>query len=98
MKQLDLKVDGKLSGTGIRDITSGEFVEPKEIGISASVTQRISDWLARYWEAHYHDFENEEENKHLDREGVEIAKLIRLEVPDARVRYFSDASMEWITF
>ena len=49
-------IDGMLSGTGVRDAVSGGYVEPKAIGLSASLAAELVAWQRRYEEAHFADF------------------------------------------
>jgi hypothetical protein len=96
MNRLALIVDGMLSGTGIRDAINGGYLEPREIGASAMLQSRINTWLSRYEDAHYYQFKDKEKNRSLDKEGVEIAKMVKVELPATNVRYFSAANMQEI--
>ncbi|HTN46577.1 MAG TPA: hypothetical protein VL098_09535 [Flavipsychrobacter sp.] len=42
---------------------------------------------------HYNGYENIEKLNHLDDEGIEIAKMIKRELGDVKIEYFSDAKM-----
>jgi len=96
MIRRNLVVDGELSGTGIRDGIAGGYVDRDEPGLSADLTKRIVKWLLGYENAHYHQFVDEAENERLDREGIEIAKQVREELPDTKVEYYSHAKMRRI--
>ena len=98
MKTAHLIVDGMLSGTGIRDGDHGGYLEISAIGVSSVLAGRISEWLERYENAHFFQFENTVENELLDKQGVEIARLLKAEFPDARVTYFSNAGLREIQF
>lgn len=91
-----LVVDGMLSGTGVRDGINGGYLELQGIGISDSLRRRINAWLSRYENAHYHQYENMNEASLLDQDGVEIARMLRTELPTATVKYFSSAIMKEI--
>ena len=92
--QLVIIVDGLLSGTGVRDALNGGYLEPAFIGLSKIVEQRIREWLSRYAQAHFNQYRDSEESAALDREGIEIAEMIARELPDAKVRYFSNVLMK----
>jgi hypothetical protein len=98
MKTTHLIVDGELSGTGIRDGINGGYLETSAIGVSSSLGGRISEWLERYENAHFFQFENADENKLLDKQGVDIARSLKMEFPDARITYFSNAELKEIPF
>lgn len=98
MNHLVLLVDGMLSGTGVRDAANGGYLEPSEIGLSETLQSRIVTWLACYEDAHFHQFGDPATNEALDKEGVEIVKKIRAELPSATVGYFSNADMREINF
>ena len=88
-----LTVDGMLSGTGIRDSVEGGYLDPGELGVSAVLTERIVNWLARYERAHYVQFADAVEVDELDREGRAIAAQLQEQLPQAKIQYFSDAKM-----
>jgi hypothetical protein len=89
-----LIVDGMLSGTGLRDPAEGGYVEPSEVGLSSSLRQKLKAWLLRYEDAHYHQYEDGETNRQLDLEGLGIAKMVKDELPNVTVRYFSSAYLK----
>lgn len=88
-----LIVDGMLSGTGIRDSVNGGYLSTKELGLSAELICRLSGWLARYEDAHYEQFEDRRAVTTLDREGVDLARMLQRELPSSRVEYFSSAEL-----
>lgn len=98
MKTSHLIVDGMLSGTGIRDGDHGGYLNPFDLGVSVGLAAQISKWLERYENAHFFQFENIEENRNLDKEGLEIARSLQSEFPDIKVTYFSNANMKIISF
>ena len=89
-------IDGMLSGTGIRDSLTGKYLDPKEAGFSPELVQRIERWVIDYETAHYHQFNDEAENRRIDQEGIEIARQAQLQLPEAKVEYFSNAQMRKI--
>ncbi len=94
---LYLVVDGMLSGTGVRDAVEGGYLVPGGLGVSNQLTARIAAWLARYEDAHYHQFEDKAAIAALDAEGVAICRLLRAEIPEAKIDYFSAAEMRKLT-
>ena len=88
-----LTVDGMMSGTGVRDTIAGGYVEPSQLGLTAAVANKISTWVREYTEAHYNEYTDGEQVRRLDEEGLAICVLIRRELEDAKVEYFSDAKM-----
>jgi hypothetical protein len=75
-----LTVDGMLSGTGVRDSAAGGYVDPREIGLSASLVERIEKWVLEYEAAHYERFIDKAVNERLDQDGVAITRQIRASV------------------
>jgi hypothetical protein len=98
MTQLSLIVDGMLSGTGVRDASNGGYLELHEIGISDILRRQIGEWLSHYEDAHFQQYCDSALNDSLDQEGIKIAGMIKLELPVAKVRYFSSAYMKEIKF
>ena len=93
-----LTVDGMLSGTGVRDTVAGGYLDPHEVGLSASLVRRIEKCLLEYEAAHYHQFVDKAEKERLDQEGVAISRGVRGELPGVQVEYFSHAEMRKIAF
>ncbi len=93
-----LTVDGMLSGTGIRDSVAGGYIVLRDLGISPKLIDQIEQWLNRYEQAHYAQFNNKGENENLDRDGIAICKLLQDELPESKIEYFSSAEMRKIAF
>lgn len=97
-----LVIDGYLDGTGIRDRANGGYVEHDELGLSPQLSQKINDWLERYWNEFYGRYKNPDIVKKLDNEGQEIARLImkefELKEESVKIEYYSDALMKVIPF
>lgn len=91
-----LTVDGMLSGTGIRMSNGGGYIDLAELGLSDGLVRDMAQWLEEYENAHYDQYENEETNERLDRQGIALAKRLRGELSDADVSYFSSAKMQRI--
>lgn len=88
-----LVVDACLSGTGIRDKYNGGYLDTKELGLSAKTTNRIEQWLSNYAEEHFNGFSDASNIHNLDKEGVQIALIVKNELSDVQIEYFSDAKM-----
>jgi len=93
-----LIVDGMLSGTGIRDAVEGGYIEHDDLGLSSSLSARISSWLACYEESHYEQFQDSKQVGYLDAEGLKICSLLQSELPDSKISYFSNARMMAVPF
>lgn len=92
-----LTVDGMFSGTGIRDSVEGGYLTLDELSISDDLKSKISNWLSRYEDAHYSQYEDKSEVADLDGEGLDICVLLRSEIPDSKIEYYSNAEMKKIT-
>ena len=88
-----LVIDASLSGTGIRNKYEGGYLSPEVLGLSSNTIQYLNDWLSRYENEHYNGFTDDQIIDNLDREGKEIALLIKSELPEVKLEYFSDARM-----
>lgn len=86
-----LTVDGMFSGTGIRDSIEGGYINPDKLGISLELKQKISRWLNRYEDEHYAQYEDKSIVSKLDEEGIEICQLLKSEMPESKVEYYSAA-------
>ena len=84
------------SGTGIRDSIEGGYLKLDKLGISPILENRINSWLSRYAEAHFAQYADDIEVQYLDNEGIEVCKLLREELPDTKIEYYSNAKMEKI--
>lgn len=98
MKDTHLLIDGMLSGTGVRDAANGGYLKPSTLGLSDELRARIETWLSKYEDAHFHQFSDQQNNADLDQEGLELARLVRQQLPEACVGYFSNATMREIQF
>jgi hypothetical protein len=88
-----LVIDASLSGTGIRDKYEGGYLAPEDLGLSSAIVQSLNTWLAKYENEHYNGFTNDNIIDELDREGKEIALLIKNELSKVKLEYFSNARM-----
>lgn len=88
-----LVVDASLNGTGIRDKYNGGYLDTKELGLSFSTIKRIGEWLLDYENEHYNRYTDVYNIDKLDKEGREIALIIKNELSGVKIEYFSDARM-----
>jgi hypothetical protein len=88
-----LVIDALLNGTGIRDEYEGGYIDPKSLGISNELIDRLSKWLIAYEEEHYNNYSNIKIIDNLDCEGKAIALRIKNEVGDVKITYYSDARL-----
>jgi hypothetical protein len=93
-----LTIDGMFSGTGIRDSIEGGYIKPDDLGLSTELKEKISDWLSRYEDEHYAQYEDESKVSQLDAEGLEICNLLKSEISDLKVVYYSAAEMKKVIF
>ncbi len=91
MNNMYLTVDGMLSGTGVRNTLGGGYVKISDLNLSLNLSERIKNWVSRYEEAHYSEFSNENEVDTLDKEGLNICKQMREELPKSKIEYYSHA-------
>ena len=63
------------------------YVEHDELGLSPQLSQKINDWLERYWNEFYGRYKNPEIVKKLDEEGQLIARLLMQEFESTGSRY-----------
>jgi hypothetical protein len=88
-----LVIDASLSGTGIRDKYEGGYISPDDLGLSSEILGRLNQWLSKYENEHYNGFTDKCVIDELDREGKEIALMIKSELLEVKLEYFSDARM-----
>lgn len=86
-------VDACLNGTGIRDNYNGGYIPLIELGLSDLLIRRINNWLVEYSNQQYEGFADNSLIDILDQEGIAIANLIKMEIKDIKVEYFSSARM-----
>jgi len=89
-----LVVDGMTNGTGIRDYYNGGYINPISLNLSKALINKITVWLQKYKSEHIQGYKNTEQLTKLDEEGKEIGRLIKLELYDVKIFYFSDATMK----
>lgn len=90
-----LVIDAALSGTGIRDKYEGSYIDPEDLGLSLATEQRLNEWLSKYENEHYNGFTDDNIINELDQEGKEIALMIRSELSEVKIEYFSDARLTY---
>lgn len=90
-----LAIDGMLSGTGIRDLERGGYVDPSALGLPRDLSEMIAQWVERYADQHYNQFKDLTAVESLDAEGLRLAGLVRAALPSSEVRYYSHARMDY---
>jgi hypothetical protein len=88
-----LVIDAALSGTGIRDKYEGGYIDPEDLGLSLATKQRFNEWLSKYENEHYNGFTDDNIINELDQEGKEIALMIKNELSEVKIEYFSDTRL-----
>lgn len=88
-----LVVDAFLNGTGIRDKYEGGYLDPKDLGLTSNIINRLNRWLSKYADEQYNGFNDNTIIDELDREGKKIALIIKNELPETKLEYFSSARM-----
>ena len=89
-----LVIDGALNGTGIRDKVRGGYVEPLSLLLSDVTIKKIENWLFKYENEHYNDFQDTSNIDRLDKEGKEIAFIVKMELGNSsKIEYFSSGNM-----
>lgn len=89
-------IDGELSGTGIRDIVNGGYVELDELALSKGLQLEITSWLEAYAELKFGGYEDKGKLGSLDKKGLQIMKLAQEELSECNVGYHSDALLEYL--
>ncbi len=99
MRYLTLAAD--YTQSALRDDFAGTMV-PEEIGLSEGLGDRIRDWNNRYRsvipleEAARKSTPTAELIESLDEEGLELIGAIQAELPDVKVRYFSEGHLRYV--
>jgi hypothetical protein len=88
-----LVIDAALHGTGIRDYFAGGYIEPESLKLSSGLIKRLNDWSLLYEDEHYNGFSNKKLIDDLDCEGKNIAYVIKEELSDVKIDYFSAVKM-----
>jgi len=89
-----LIIDAALSGTGIRDKYEGGYIDPEDLDLSLATKQRLNEWLSKYENEHYNSFNDGNIINELDLEGKEIALMIKSELSEVKIEYFSNARLK----
>lgn len=88
-----LVIDAALHGTGIRDYYAGGYIDPENLNINSDLVAKLNDWLFRYENEHYNGFLDKKIIEELDFEGKNIARILKDELVDVKIDYFSAATM-----
>ncbi|ELV7526254.1 hypothetical protein QMU91_002485 [Flavobacterium psychrophilum] len=86
-------LDGYLNGTGIRDGAEGGYIELEILNLSSILTKRIRDWIFKYENEFYNGYSDEKKVEELDNEGQELVFLLKKELLNTKIEYYSDAKM-----
>lgn len=87
-----LKVDGYFVGTGIRDDSlAGGWIDLNELALSSALKEKIEKWILRYGDEHYSGYLDKQNIERLDFEGKEVARMVKQELVDVKVIYYSAA-------
>jgi hypothetical protein len=91
-----LIVDAYLNGTGIRDKYEGGYIDPHALNLSSDFLKRLSNWMEKYQIEFFNQYDNHSQIEILDKEGKEIATLLKKELGDdnSKIEYYSDAKMK----
>lgn len=89
-----LIVDAELNGTGIRDKYDSGFILPEKLGLSFETITKLKEWLLSYEVEHFNGFMDNEVVDALDCAGKEIALIIKKELGEVKMEYYSDAKMK----
>lgn len=100
-------LDGYISGTGVRDNSTSDYLDLSELNIDANIISQIEVWKQKYYNAIIG-------NKRkmlpsffidLDKEAIEISRRIVKEYPDYKIDYYYSDFLEkriyqyeWDTF
>lgn len=91
-------VDACLNSTGIRDKYAGGYIDPNLLKLSTVLLDKLSNWLEKYQQEFFNQYDNYPQVEMLDKEGKEIATLLKKELgDDSKIEYYSDAKMEFET-
>ena len=88
-----LVIDASLNGTGIRDKYAGGYLSLNNLGLNTNTLDQFNKWLLKYENEYYNGFFDNNIIDELDKEGKEIALMIKNELSDVKLEYFSDAKM-----
>lgn len=88
-----LIVDAYIHGTGIRDKYAGGYIDPASLNVSSNFKIKLTEWLKKYEKEFYNQYSNSKKIKELDAEGEILAFLLKKELLDVKIEYYSDATM-----
>lgn len=83
-------LDGYLEGTGIKDISTSEYVNFESLNLTPLLLEKIKEWHKKYFNAKIANQNHLEGNvfNRLDIEGIELSKLVLNENPDFKIDYY----------
>jgi hypothetical protein len=86
-----LVLDGYISGTGIRDAISDEYLELKSLPLPKELIDAISSWKNEYYKevvSGKSSTEKEKSFQKLDGLGVELSKALKVVSNEIKVDYY----------
>ena len=86
-------IDSYFSGTGIRDKYNGGYILPELLNLSPALIDKLKKWLTKYESEFFNQYSDSERIKTLDKEGEQVAILVKKECANTKVEYYSDAMM-----
>jgi hypothetical protein len=92
-----LVIDAALHGSGIREYYLGGYVDIDSLRLDDNLKRRINIWLLKYENEHYYSFQNHDIVNILDDEGIEIARIVKNQLSDVKIDYFSAAKLTTMT-
>lgn len=90
---MQIKIDGMLSGTGIRIVGAG-YIPLEDLSISEDLKKDIRQWQYEYEQLHYIGFSDQNANTELDKRGCYLTIRVRAELPNDKVTYYSAAYLK----
>lgn len=88
-----LVIDAMLNSTGIRDAYNTGDIKPESLNLSNALIEQLNNWLLQYRVEFYAGYTNTEVIDELDSKGKELALMIKKELGEVKVEYFSDAKL-----
>jgi hypothetical protein len=92
-----LVIDATLHGSGIRDYYLGGYVDIDSLRLDDDIKRRINIWQLKYENEHYEFFQNLDTVNILDDEGIDIARIVKKQLSDVKIDYYSAAKLKRMT-
>ncbi len=92
-----LVLDGMLGGTGAREKYESGYLNLQSLLLSESLIMDIQEWQSEYEQAKYSGYSDGAVINNLDERGLELAALLKKEMSEIKVEYYSDGILKrWI--